>query len=142
MVDGQRVVMIVDDDEPVRKATRRLVKSFGFVVETFASAEDFLGSDRLDKTSCLILDVKMPGMSGIELQRHLIASDCRIPIVFVTGFADDRMHSEAMQAGAVGVLLKPFREDDLLDCLHLALKQNNLNGSNSVHHTPGIATET
>lgn len=126
MTDGQRIVIIVDDDEPVRKATRRLVKSFGFVVETFASAEDFLDSGRPDRTCCLILDLKMPGMSGLELQRRLIDAGRQIPIVFVTGFADDRTQSEAMEAGALGFLAKPFREDDLLDCLQLALKQRSI----------------
>ena len=122
MTENQSVVMIVDDDDSIRKAVRRLMKSFGFAVETFASAEEFLGSDRLEKTSCLILDVQMPGMDGLELQERLVASSHAIPIVFITAFNDGRARAQAMQAGAVGYLIKPFADQELLNCIHAALK--------------------
>jgi FixJ family two-component response regulator len=114
--------MIVDDDDSIRKAVRRLMKSFGFAVETFASAEEFLGSDRLAKTSCLILDVHMPGMSGLQLQERLVAGDCAIPIVFITAFNDGRARAQALDAGAIGYLIKPFADEELLNCIHTALK--------------------
>ena len=122
MTDNQSIVMIVDDDDSIRKAARRLMKSFGFAVETFASAEEFLGSERLGKTSCLILDVQMPGMDGLELQKHLVASSYAIPIIFITAFNDDRARAEAMEAGAVGYLTKPLDDAEFLDCIHAALK--------------------
>jgi FixJ family two-component response regulator len=122
MTDNQSIVMIVDDDDSIRKAVRRLMKSFGFAVETFASAEEFLGSDRLAKTSCLILDVHMPGMSGLQLQERLVAGDCAIPIVFITAFNDGRARAQALDAGAIGYLIKPFADEELLNCIHTALK--------------------
>ena len=87
-----------------------------------ASAEEFLDSDRLGKTSCLILDVHMPGMNGLELQEHLVASSYSIPIIFITAFTDDRARVQALKAGAVGYLAKPFADEDLLNCIHAALK--------------------
>jgi FixJ family two-component response regulator len=122
MTDNQSIVMIVDDDDSIRKAVGRLMKSFGLAVETFASAEEFLGSDRLEKTSCLILDVQMPGMDGLELQERLVASSHTIPIVFITAFNDGRARAQALQAGAVGYLIKPFADQELLNCIHAALK--------------------
>jgi FixJ family two-component response regulator len=102
--------MIVDDDDSTRKAVRRLMKSFGFAVETFASAEEFLGSDRLEKTSCLILDVHMPGMDGLQLQQRLVASNNAIPIIFITAFTDDRARVQALKSGAVAYLAKPVAD--------------------------------
>jgi FixJ family two-component response regulator len=122
MTHNQSIVMIVDDDNSIRRAVRRLMKSFGFAVETFASAEEFLGSDRLEKTSCLILDVHMPGMNGLELQERLVASNSEIPIIFITAFTDERARVQALKAGAVGYLAKPFADDELLNCIHTALK--------------------
>jgi len=122
MTDNQSIVMIVDDDDSIRKAVRRLMKSFGFAVETFASAEEFLGSDRLEKTSCLILDVHMPGMDGLQLQERLVASNHAIPIIFITAFTDERARAQALNAGAVGYLAKPFGDEELLNCIHAALK--------------------
>ena len=122
MTENQSVVMIVDDDDSIRKAVRRLMKSFGFAVETFASAEDFLGSDRLEKTSCLILDVHMPGMDGLQLQERLVASNHAIPIIFITAFTDERARAQALNAGAVGYLAKPFSDEELLKCIHVALQ--------------------
>ena len=122
MTHNQSIVMIVDDDNSIRRAVRRLMKSFGFAVETFASAEEFLGSDRLEKTSCLILDVHMPGINGLELQERLVASNSEIPIIFITAFTDERARLQALKAGAVGYLAKPFADDELLNCIHTALK--------------------
>jgi FixJ family two-component response regulator len=122
MTHDPSIVMIVDDDDSIRRAVRRLMKSFGFAVETFASAEEFLDSDRLNKTSCLILDVHMPGMSGLELQERLVASNRAIPIIFITAFTDDRARVRALKSGAVGYLAKPFADEELLNCIHAALK--------------------
>jgi FixJ family two-component response regulator len=130
MSGNPSIVMIVDDDNSIRKSVRRLMKSYGIAVETFASAEEFLGSDRLDKTSCLILDVHMPGISGLELQKRLIASGNAIPVIFITAFADDGARAKAMKAGAVGYLAKPFDDDELLNCIRAAL-----------HHEGGDASE-
>jgi FixJ family two-component response regulator len=115
------IVMIVDDDESVRRAARRLIKSFGFAVETFASAEDFLTSGRLPQTACLVLDVQMPGLNGLELQSHLISGGHQVPIVFITAFSDESARDQALEAGALGYLVKPFEEADLLNAINLAL---------------------
>ena len=122
MTHDPSIVMIVDDDDSIRRAVRRLMKSFGLAVETFTSAEEFLGSERLEKTSCLILDVHMPGMDGLQLQQRLVASNHAIPIIFITAFTDDRARVQALEAGAIGYLAKPFADDELLDCIHAALK--------------------
>ena len=122
--DGS-VVMIVDDDDSMRRAARRLVKSFGLGVDTFASAEDFLASGRLAETACLVLDVHMPGLSGIELQSKLIAEGHRIPVIFITAFADEKTQARALEAGAYAYLIKPFDEDDLLEGIRRALQPRN-----------------
>ena len=122
--DGS-VVMIVDDDDSMRRAARRLVRSFGLAVDTFASAEDFLASGRLAETSCLVLDVQMPGLSGIELQSKLIAEGHHIPIIFITAFADEQTQVRALEAGAHAYLIKPFDEDDLLEGIRRALQPRN-----------------
>ena len=129
MSGNPSIVMIVDDDNSIRKSVRRLMKSYGIVVETFASAEEFLGSDRLDKTSCLILDVHMPGMNGLELQQRLVASGSVIPIIFITAFADDSARSQALKAGAVGYLAKPFDDKELLNCINAALRPDGRDAS-------------
>ncbi|MEA2911977.1 MAG: hypothetical protein QOJ15_4058 [Bradyrhizobium sp.] len=129
MTGSHSIVMIVDDDTSIRKSARRLMKSYGFAVETFASAEEFLGSDRLDKTSCLILDVHMPGMNGLELQQRLVASGSVIPIIFITAFADDSARSQALKAGAVGYLAKPFDDKELLNCINAALRPDRRDAS-------------
>ena len=122
--DGS-VVMIVDDDDSMRRAARRLVRSFGLGVDTFASAEDFLASGRLGETACLVLDVHMPGLSGIELQSKLIAEGHHIPVIFITAFADEKTQARALEAGAYAYLIKPFNEDDLLDGIRRALQPRN-----------------
>jgi FixJ family two-component response regulator len=116
------VIMIVDDDASIRRAARRLVKSHGLAVETFASAEDFLASGQLKQTACLILDVQMPGLNGIELQAQLIARGYNVPIIFITAFNDDGARAQALKAGALCYLVKPFEEVDLLNCINRALQ--------------------
>jgi len=115
------LISIVDDDESIREAIQSLLRSVGFKAKTFASAEQFLQSDQIENTACLILDVRMPGMSGLELQRRLMATQCRIPIVFVTAHGDEEARSRALQEGAVEFLLKPFSEEALLNAIQAAL---------------------
>jgi len=116
------IISVVDDDDSVRESLRCLIRSFGFAVEAFASAEEFLTSDRLRDTRCLILDVRMPGMNGIELQRRLAASHREIPVIFITAHGDETARLQALRDGAVGYLLKPFTEEALLSAIHAALK--------------------
>jgi FixJ family two-component response regulator len=115
------MISIVDDDAAARQATEALVRSLGHCAATFASAEEFLSSDRLDETSCLITDVQMPGMTGIELQCRLSAAGRHCPVIVVTGSADAGLRARAFAAGAVGVLGKPFSDETLIACLDGAL---------------------
>ena len=115
------MISIVDDDESVREATKGLVRSLGYVAATFASSEEFLNSDRVNDTSCLISDVQMPGLNGLELQSRLIAMGRRIPIIFVTAFPHEQARLRALKAGAVGFLSKPFSDDNLIHCLDRAI---------------------
>jgi FixJ family two-component response regulator len=115
------LISIVDDDESMREAIQSLLRSVGFRTQMFASAEQFLQSDQIETTACLILDVRMPGMSGLELQRHLMATQYRIPIVFVTAHGDEEARARALQEGAVEFLLKPFSEEALLNAIQVAL---------------------
>ncbi|WP_084731810.1 response regulator transcription factor [Microvirga vignae] len=117
------VISIIDDDESVRVAMKSLVSSLGLVVHTFPSVEEFLQSPYMDETSCLIADVQMPGISGIELQNLLIAQGQHIPIVFITAFPEERLRARLLKAGAVGFLDKPFDEQSLLQCIDMALKR-------------------
>jgi FixJ family two-component response regulator len=117
------LVAIVDDDTSVRTTTDSLVRSFGYAVNTFASAEEFLRSNRLDDLSCVISDVQMPGMSGVELQAHLLTQGYHVPFIFVTAFPDDRVRAQALRAGAICYLTKPFDGDSLVRCLQAALKK-------------------
>ena len=117
------MISIVDDDRSLREATKGLVRSFGYGADTFASAEEFLQSDRLNDTSCLILDVNMPGLSGIELQNQLIAQGNRMPIIFITAVPEASTRDKALKAGAVGFLSKPFREEWLINHLDVALNR-------------------
>jgi FixJ family two-component response regulator len=98
------------------------MRSVGFPVNVFASAEEFLDSDRLRNTDCLILDVRLPGMNGLELQRHLETSHFEIPIIFITSYEDDEVRARALNAGALDYFLKPFNDEDLLDAIDTALK--------------------
>ena len=119
------LISIVDDDDTVRAATESLVRSLGFKTRTFASAESFLQSSSLSGTRCLILDVQMPNMGGIELQDHLCKLGFKIPIIFMTAYPDESVRQRALQAGAVGFLLKPFEVygQRFVNCLHEALKK-------------------
>ena len=118
----KKIVSIVDDDESVREATKGLVRSLGYSAAAFSSAEEFLNSDRLNDTSCLIADVQMPGLSGVELQHHLLEQGHRLPIIFVTAYPEDRIRARALEAGAVDFLSKPFSDDQLIMCLDTALR--------------------
>jgi FixJ family two-component response regulator len=115
------MISIVDDDDSVRESLQRLMRSVGFAVNVFASAEEFLDSD-LRNTDCLILDVRLPGMNGLELQRHLATSHSDIRIIFITSYEDDEVRARALNAGALGYFLKPFNDEDLLDAIEAALK--------------------
>jgi FixJ family two-component response regulator len=116
------LISVVDDDTSVRESVQSLMRSVGFAVRVFASAEEFLNWDDLRDTDCLILDVRMPGMSGIELQRHLMARHYEMPIIFITAHASEKdMQSRALRDGAVAYLAKPLSEDELLNAVHLAL---------------------
>jgi FixJ family two-component response regulator len=115
------LISVVDDDDAVRESLRALLRSVKFMVEVFASAEEFLRSDRARETDCLILDVRMPGMSGLELQRHLVASHAEMPIIFITAHGDEELRLRALNGGAVDYLLKPFSEEALLTAVQTAL---------------------
>jgi FixJ family two-component response regulator len=118
------MISIIDDDDSVRESLQRLMRSVGFVVNVFASAEEFLDSDCLRNTDCLILDVRLPGMNGLELQRHLATSHSEIPIIFITSYEDDEVRARALNAGAVDYFLKPFDDEDLLNAIDVALQSN------------------
>jgi FixJ family two-component response regulator len=118
------MISIVDDDRSLREATKGLVRSFGYGADAFASAEEFLQSDRVNDSSCLILDVNMPGLSGIELQSQLIARGNRMPIIFITAVPEETTRAKAIEAGAIGFLSKPFREEWLINHLDLALNRD------------------
>ena len=118
------MVFVVDDDASVREGLRNLMRSVGLTVQTFATAHEFLSGWRTDITSCLVLDVRLPGMSGLELQRQLTEAGTRIPIIFVTGHGDIQMSVLAMKAGAFEFLTKPFRDQDLLDAVQNALERD------------------
>ncbi len=117
------LIAVVDDDISVRESLESLIRSVGMKVRVFASAEEFLNSADPRKADCLILDVRLPGMSGFELQRHLVAGSCKVPVIFMTAHGyDDRARSEASSAWTVAYLTKPFTEDELLDAVHTASK--------------------
>jgi FixJ family two-component response regulator len=121
------LISIVDDDESMRESTKGLVRSHGYQAATFASAEEFLQSERVGDTSCLIADVQMPGLSGIDLQSWLIARGVRVPTIFITAFPEEGTRLRAMTAGAVGYLGKPFSEESLLKCLDTAFGSSSEN---------------
>jgi FixJ family two-component response regulator len=123
MPNDKFIVMIVDDDESVRRAARRLIRSYGYAVETFVSADDFLAAGRLSETACLVLDVQMPGLNGLELQSRLVAEGHPVSIIFITAFDDENARAQALKAGALSYLVKPFEEADLLNSINLALQR-------------------
>src|ERR1700756_393931 len=116
------LVSVVDDDESVRRSTRLLVESFGYRAAVFESAEGFLRFGQLRDTSCLVLDVQMPGMDGLELQTQLAAEGCGIPIIFITAYDDQESCRRALRAGAVAFLGKPFTDQQLLQAIRSALR--------------------
>jgi FixJ family two-component response regulator len=123
-MEPDKLVFVVDDDSPLRESLADLLRSIGLRVETFASAAEFLQSKRPNVPSCLVLDVRLKGLSGLDLQKRLIAGDIQIPIIFITGHGDIPMAVQAMKAGAVEFLRKPFREQDLLDAVQQALERD------------------
>jgi FixJ family two-component response regulator len=116
------LIAIVDDDEGVREATKSLVRSLGYNASTFGSAEEFLKSEQVHDTSCLITDLHMPGLSGIDLQDHLVARGRRIPIIIITAYPNENLRARAMKAGALCFLSKPYPDDHLIGCIEKALK--------------------
>ena len=122
--DANPIVFVVDDESSVREALRSLIRSVGLEVETFSSAQEFLQAKRSDAPGCLVLDVRLPGLSGLDLQRELAAADVHIPIIFITGHGDIPMTVRAMKAGAVEFLTKPFRDQDLLDAISQAIEHD------------------
>lgn len=123
------LISVVDDDDSVRESLQCLIRALGFAVEAFASAEEFLNSYRLPDTRCLVLDVRMPGMSGPELQRRLAAGCREIPVILITAHGDEAARSQALKDGAVDYLFKPFREESLLEAIHAALKMTEAPGA-------------
>jgi len=121
---GVPLIAIVDDDDSLRKSLDNLLRSIGYRTQGFASAEAFLSSQYVHDTACLILDVRMPGMSGLELQRQLGAVNWPIPIIFITAHEDDDTRAQALAAGAVDFLSKPFHEEELLNAIDTALKRS------------------
>lgn len=117
----ERLVAVIEDDESYRVAVQRLLKSAGVSVELFDSAEAFLNSGRQNETGCLISDIRMPGMSGLELQSKLNSDHCPIPTIFITAHGDERMRLQAMRGGAVKFLAKPFDGETLLEAVRVAL---------------------
>ncbi len=123
MTETKPTIFIVDDDPSVRESTELMLKSVGFDVTTFVSAQDFLKANLSESLGCLILDVRMPGMSGLDLQEKLLSAKTPLPVIFITGHGTVPMSVRAMKAGAVDFLQKPFEEQDLLDAIHRAITQ-------------------
>ena len=124
MNEERPTVFVVDDDASMREALKNLLRSVGLAVETFGSAQEFLSSRRSKAPGCLVLDVRLPGLSGLDLQRQLADANLQIPIVFITGHGDIQMSVRAMKAGAVEFLTKPFRDQDLLDAVQQAVDRD------------------
>jgi RNA polymerase sigma factor (sigma-70 family) len=124
MAEPESIVFVIDDDASVRDALRSLIRSVGLEVELFASAQEFLKRKPSETLSCLILDIRLPGISGLDFQRRLAATGVHTPIVFITGHGDIPMSVRAMKQGAVEFLTKPFRDQDLLDAIQVALERD------------------
>ena len=122
----ESIVYVIDDDPSIREAIESLIRSVGMHVKTFASAQEFMATTRPDAPACLVLDVRMPGLSGLDLQRDLLNAGIRIPVIFITGHGDIPMSVRAMKAGAVEFLTKPFRDQDLLDAISQALERDRM----------------
>jgi FixJ family two-component response regulator len=123
-VSKRQVISVVDDDASVRAATDNLLRSLGYAVCTFVSAEEFLRSAHLDDTSCVIADVQMPGMSGVDLQARLLTQGYRVPFIFITAFPEKTIRARALKAGAICFLTKPFDRLTLIRCLDTALERH------------------
>jgi FixJ family two-component response regulator len=126
MSETDATVFVVDDDAPMRESLKNLIRSVGLRVELFASAQEFLRSKRPDLPSCLVLDVRLPGLSGLDLQTRASDAGMEVPIIFITGHGDIPMSVRAMKAGAVEFLTKPFRDQDLLDAIQQALERDRI----------------
>lgn len=126
MPEKKPIVFVVDDDVSVREGLGSLIRSAGLGVETFASAQKFLDSPRSDVASCLVLDVRLPGLSGLDLQKQMAKANIEIPIIFITGHGDVPTSVRAMKAGAVEFLTKPFRDRDLLDAIQQAIRRDRM----------------
>jgi FixJ family two-component response regulator len=124
VTEAEPIVFVVDDDPSVRTSTERLVRSAGFKVKTFGSAREFFESFRPEGPACLVLDVRLPGQSGLDLQRELSGSGVQIPIIFMTGHGDIAMSVRAMKAGAVEFLTKPYRKNDLLEAIRASIERD------------------
>ena len=120
--EQQPTIVVLDDDASMRRALDNLLKSVGFAVELFASPQEFLQSNRQDRPGCIVLDVRFPGRSGLDMQRDLATANTQLPIIFITGYGDIPMSVRAMKSGAVEFLTKPFRDQDLLDAVGTALE--------------------
>lgn len=118
------LVAVIDDDNSVRESSESLIRSAGFAVRVFDSAEQFLNSPYLQKAACLVLDVRMPGMSGPELRRNLLSEGYEVPVIFITAAADEEVRARELTNGAVAYLTKPFDEEELLPAIHKALKSH------------------
>jgi len=125
------LISIVDDDESVRRTTKLLIESFGFRALAFESAESFLKFGQLQDNSCLIIDLQMPGMNGLQLQSYLAAEGCGIPIIFISAYDDNNSRQRALQAGAAAFLGKPFSDERLLQTIRSALRQDDKNDTQS-----------
>jgi FixJ family two-component response regulator len=121
---ARKLISVVDDDESIRRSTGLLIESFGYRAAAFESAEGFLRCGQVRDTSCLVLDVQMPGMNGLQLQSHLAAEGCGIPIIFITAYDDNDSRRQAMHAGAVAFLGKPFSDEQLLQAIRSALQHD------------------
>jgi FixJ family two-component response regulator len=130
MLDANATVLIIDDDPALRASVARLLRSVGLDARLFASISDFLKSDAPDGPICLVLDVRLPGESGLDLQRELAAANREIPIIFITGHGDIPMSVQAMKGGAIEFLTKPFRDQDLLDAVRLGLSRDRIRREN------------
>ena len=126
MTEAAAIVFVVDDDEGIRQSLKNLIGSVGLQVKVFASAQEFLRSKLTDVPGCLVLDVRLPGLSGLDLQKRMTEAGMEIPIIFITGHGDIPMTVRAMKAGAVEFLTKPFRDQDLLDAIQQALERDRI----------------
>jgi FixJ family two-component response regulator len=118
------VISVIDDDASVRTATNNLLSSHGYLIQTFVSADDFLQSDRLDDSACVIADVQMPAMSGLDLLTHMRVKGYTVPLIFISAFPDENVRARALKAGATGFLAKPFAGPVLIDCIETALNRH------------------